>query len=377
MTDSATPAASDLATLIETVQRNERTLRSFQSVELQLIGARDWSTFLDGVLVRLRTVFALASVSLWVDEREPLLRELLEIDAPHEAAAACLKAGRGHGAALARLCGAQAALAHCWLGPASELDATTRDTFIDARAHKGSAIVLPLCAHDAVLGYLCLASGDPHRYEASMATDLLERFANVAALSLDNVAHREHLRLIGITDRLTGLSNRHYFDERLHHDVYRAAHHAEPISCLFIDIDHFKQINDAHGHTVGDQALAAIGVALRQHVRVGDTISRYGGEEFVALLQCDMPDALNVAERIRRAVQLIVVHSEDGACLELSVSIGVSAYRAHRAHRADSAATNRDDAASTAQTLLDAADRAMYQAKLEGRNRVSTLDMHA
>ncbi len=369
MTDSAPPATSDLATLIETVQRNERALRSFQTVELQLIGARDWTTFLDGVLVRLRTVFALASVRLWIDEREPLLRELLEIDAPHEAAQSCLKTGADNGAALARLCGAQAAFARCWLGPASELDAAIRDTFIDARVHEGSAIVLPLRAHDVVLGYLCLASGDPLRYEASMATDLLERFANVAALSLDNVAHREHLRLIGITDRLTGLSNRHYFDERLHHDVHRAAHHAEPISCLFIDIDHFKQINDVHGHTVGDHALAAIGAALRQHVRVGDTISRYGGEEFVALLQCDIPDALTVAERIRRAVRSIVVQSEDGARIELSVSIGVSALSA------DAAETRADDAGSAAQILLDAADRAMYQAKLEGRNRVSMLEM--
>lgn len=365
MTHPGTQPPADLAALIETVLRNERALKCFQDVELRLIGAHDWSAFLEGVFVYLPEVFRLASVSIWLDVRTPLLRDLLESGGARADLVANLKTGLQGGLALSRLCAAN----RPWLGRVSDLEPAVGETFFGAPAAAGSAIVLPLSNRAQVLGYLCLASEDPARFDATMATDLLTRFASVVAASLDNVAHREHLRVTGVTDALTGLSNRRYFDERLHHEIRRASSHAAPMSCLFIDIDHFKQINDTHGHATGDLALGAIGTCLKQHVRVGDTVSRYGGEEFVALLLCDLPDALTVAERIRRAVEAIELDDDEGARIALSVSIGVAAYQVGAR---EGAAGNPE---ALARSLLDEADQAMYQAKHQGRNRVSLLDV--
>ncbi|CAG9257044.1 diguanylate cyclase (GGDEF)-like protein [Paraburkholderia unamae] len=371
MTHPGNQPVADLAALIETVQRNERALKSFQDVELRLIAAHDWSAFLEGVFVYLPEVFGLASVSVWLDRRTPLLRDLLEAECARADLEAHLKTGMQGGLALSHLCADNLP----WLGRVSELEPAVSETFFGAQAAAGSAIVLPLLTRTQVLGYLCLASDDPARFDATMATDLLMRFTRVAAASLDNVAHREHLRRTGVTDPLTGLSNRRYFDERLHHEIRRASSHAAPMSCLFIDIDHFKLINDTHGHALGDLALGAIGTCLKQHVRVGDTVSRYGGEEFVALLLCELPDALAVAERIRRAVEAIELLDDEGERIALSVSIGVAPYRVsaptHGQTDAPEAAEASPEAA--ARSLLDEADQAMYQAKHQGRNRVSLL----
>lgn len=367
MTHPGTQPSLDLAALIETVQRNERASKSFQDVELRLIGAHDWCAFLEGIFVYLPEVFRLASSSIWLDARTPLLRDLLEADYGRADLEANLRSGLQGGLALGRLCAGN----QPWLGRVSEmsdLEPAVSETFFGARAEQtatGSAIVLPLLNRTQVLGYLCLASDDPTRFDASMGTDLLMRFSSVAAASLDNVAHREHLRKTGVTDPLTGLSNRRYFDERLHQEIRRANSHAAPMSCLFIDIDHFKQINDTHGHATGDLALGAIGTCLKQQVRVGDTVSRYGGEEFVALLMCELPDALVVAERIRLAVEALEVLDDEGERITLSVSIGVAAYRLNALAASPEV---------LARSLLDQADQAMYRAKHQGRNRVSLLE---
>ncbi|QGZ58189.1 GGDEF domain-containing protein [Paraburkholderia acidiphila] len=370
MTHPGSQPSLDLAALIETVQRNERASKSFQDVELRLIGAHDWCAFLEGMFVHLPEVFRLASSGIWLDARTPLLRDLLETDCGRADLEANLRSGFQGGLALSRLCAGN----QPWLGRVSELSAlepAVSETFFGAKAAKaaqtatGSAIVLPLLNRTQVLGYLCLASDDPARFDPSMGTDLLMRFSSVAAASLDNVAHREHLRKTGVTDPLTGLSNRRYFDERLHHEIRRASSHAAPMSCLFIDIDHFKQINDTHGHATGDLALGAIGTCLKQQVRVGDTVSRYGGEEFVALLMCELPDALAVAERIRHAVEALEVLDDEGERIALSVSIGVAAYRMNALAASPEV---------LARSLLDQADQAMYRAKHQGRNRVSLLE---
>ncbi|MFP4905595.1 GGDEF domain-containing protein, partial [Paraburkholderia sp. BR14261] len=116
-------------------------------------------------------------------------------------------------------------------------------------------------------------------------------------------------------------------------------------------------------------ALGAIGTSLKQQVRVGDTVSRYGGEEFVALLMCELPDALAVAERIRIAVEALEVLDDEGERIALSVSIGVAAYRLNSETNAGAASPE-----ALARSLLDQADQAMYRAKHQGRNRVSLLE---
>jgi diguanylate cyclase (GGDEF)-like protein len=355
-----TPLSDRLRALVDTVQHNERTLRRFQDVELRLIGAQDFASFLDTLFTHLPQEFALASVSMWLDERTPILRDLLEPGVLRSLDLHNLRTGREGGQAASRLCPA----GRPWLGRVSEMDEVSRVTFCGERAAAASAIVLPLAAGGKVSGYLCLGSQDPARFGEGMATDILERFASIVTASLDNVAHRERLKQLGMTDSLTGLANRRYFDERLREEIQRAARYSLPVACLFIDVDSFKRINDTYGHLTGDRALAAVAACVRQQVRLGDTLARYGGEEFAALLQGDRSDALIAAERVRHAVEQLDLQDDSGERIALTVSIGVAAHTITGGGR---------DAAELGQSLIEAADCAMYLAKNNGRNRVEML----
>jgi diguanylate cyclase (GGDEF)-like protein len=355
-----TPLSDRLRSLVDTVQHNERTLRRFQNVELRLIGSQDLASFLDTLFGHLPHEFSLTHVTLWLDDRAPMLLELLEPTALRDLDYASLKTSREGGLAAQGLCEE----GRPWLGRPHELDEIARQAVFGNGRPPSSAILLPLSAADTVSGYLCLGSDDPERFAEGMATDILERFASIVTASLDNVAHRERLKQLGMTDSLTGLANRRYFDERLREELMRAVRYGVPVGCLFIDIDCFKRINDTYGHQTGDRALAAVAACVRQQVRLGDTVARYGGEEFAALLQGDRADALTVAERVRLAVERLDLQDDHGKRIALTVSIGVAA-------RTVSCAPS--EAVGLGRAMMEEADRAMYQAKRNGRNRIEAL----
>jgi two-component system cell cycle response regulator len=157
------------------------------------------------------------------------------------------------------------------------------------------------------------------------------------------------------TDPLTGIMNRRAMLAALDIEQSRSERHGYPMSLLLLDVDHFKTINDQHGHAMGDQVLAALGRLLAGEVRKTDFVGRWGGEEFVGVLSgADEDGAWKGAERIRSAVERLELRNDKGQPVPVRVSIGVSCLEVN----------------DTAQTLIDRADRAMYQAKSNGRNRV-------
>lgn len=163
---------------------------------------------------------------------------------------------------------------------------------------------------------------------------------------------------LAATDPLTGLSNRRILDNRLDEEWRRARRTRQPLSALFIDIDHFKHFNDAYGHASGDEALIAVAECISATVRRSvDVVARYGGEEFAVLLPDTPADgALVVAEKIRRRVQAQSVVESDHETIPVTVSVGCATY------------VPVDGA--NALDLLAAADRQLYAAKAGGRNRV-------
>ncbi len=169
---------------------------------------------------------------------------------------------------------------------------------------------------------------------------------------------RTELQAIAWTDALTGIPNRHYLDQALagHWHVERRAHH--PLSVLMIDIDHFKSLNDRYGHPAGDACLRAVARVLQDAlVRPDDVLARFGGEEFIALLHdADAAGAVVVAERLRAAVEALRIEHADNPHGVVTVSIGT----ASAAHRGETA------------RLIQAADKALYEAKCAGRNRVES-----
>jgi len=166
----------------------------------------------------------------------------------------------------------------------------------------------------------------------------------------------QELAQLAATDALTGVANRRTLDQTLRHEWFRAQRSGKPLSVLMIDADHFKAFNDRHGHQAGDQALRALAGVIKANVhRPTDLVARYGGEEFsVVLAETDSEGARQIAEQIREQVQQLPLMAGDEQ--PMSVSIGISTW------------TTASDI--SLEQLLFAADKALYQAKEGGRNRV-------
>ncbi len=167
----------------------------------------------------------------------------------------------------------------------------------------------------------------------------------------------QKLTELSIRDELTNLYNHRYFQEKMAEEFARASRYHYPLSCLMIDIDYFKSVNDAHGHPIGDKVLKEIGSFLLSHLRQSDTVARYGGEEFCVLLpHVGYEGAHLLADRLRKKIMDENYKLDSGLTLKITISIGVSSYP--------------DDPVDRKETLLFYADKALYRAKGSGRNCV-------
>ncbi len=228
--------------------------------------------------------------------------------------------------------------------------------FWDEVPRTGSFMSVPIRVRDEVIGAIALT-----RPPTDPLTDLEARFlsalADQVALSIHNAQLFRKLEELSNIDELTKLPNRRFLNERLEREMADARRYGHPLSLLMIDIDHFKKLNDRAGHPIGDAALVMVAERLRGMLREVDTIARWGGEEFVVLLsRAGESDALEVAEKLRLAIAGIETSwSREQPFGHLSLSIGVAELKA-----------GEDGAA-----LVQRADRAVYVAKREGRDRVS------
>ncbi|MCZ1264243.1 diguanylate cyclase [Paenibacillus marchantiae] len=167
------------------------------------------------------------------------------------------------------------------------------------------------------------------------------------------------------TDHLTNLSNRRQFEKSLELELERAREYKQKLSLLVIDIDRFKKVNDTFGHTSGDAVLKQLGQLLIEHTRSADIVSRNGGEEFaILLLDCGHHQAMAIAESIRQSVEKYHFALPDGNTIRLTISIGVAVFPDH--------CDDRDD-----NDFFEQADRALYEAKNTGRNRVCAIPLRS
>lgn len=181
---------------------------------------------------------------------------------------------------------------------------------------------------------------------------------------LTTVLHqREEMKHLVTVDVLTGLFSRRHFMVLAERELHRSLRYSAQLSVLMIDIDHFKRINDTHGHQVGDQVLRELGAILCKALREVDFVGRLGGEEFAAILpQTDVLQAFEVAERLRRTVEVSDIAISSSALLRITISIGVCSLHSRRC---------------SIDTLLGQADQALYDAKRLGRNQVSVHEIAA
>jgi len=169
------------------------------------------------------------------------------------------------------------------------------------------------------------------------------------------------VRHLVYVDDATGLYNTRYLNYVLDGEIMRYKSTESPFAVLFIDVDFFKKVNDSHGHLIGTKLLNELGMQLRKLVRESDTVFRYGGDEFVAVLSpCDLMTASQVAERIRESIAKQDFLNEEGMNIHFTVSIGVALFPMH---------------ANSKKTIIELADKAMYSAKKRARNCVEVLPM--
>jgi diguanylate cyclase (GGDEF)-like protein len=219
-----------------------------------------------------------------------------------------------------------------------------------------SALVVPLFVSNRVMGSLQLfrTAADPFTKEDAQ---LLWILSLVAENLLTREYANEGLLRFAFTDYLTGLRTRGYFEQQLELEFKRAERKQQKFALLMIDIDHFKVLNDTHGHHVGDQLLRDVTSILMKDMREVDTVARYGGEEFVIILpETTETGAVFVAQRLRRAVEQAKFFAGSPHSVQhLTISIGVALY---------------DTDAQFKRDLIEFADAALYAAKHAGRNRV-------
>jgi len=221
-----------------------------------------------------------------------------------------------------------------------------------------STLFLPLVQGSELIGSLNLGSTYADTYVGE-TTDVIERLAAIVAVALQNILYQYRLRQAGMTDPLTELNNRRFFEQRLVEEFDRAQRTQRPLCCLMIDIDFFKQVNDTYGHQVGDTVLQRVSKTMVEQMRRTDVLARYGGEEFVVLLPETLAaTARDVAERLRAGVAKEIISLDGGGEISITVSIGLSVL--------DSSYGDQD----TPRTLLAYADQALYKAKNNGKNRV-------
>lgn len=219
-----------------------------------------------------------------------------------------------------------------------------------------SIISIPLTAKHRVLGVIQLINVDMAGFDES-ELQLLQALADYAAIAIDNAHAVEKIQELTITDDCTGLYNARHLYKTLEAEVYRSARFGYEFSVLFLDLDHFKLVNDTHGHLVGSKLLNAIGYAIKSNLRLIDFAFRYGGDEFVVLLpQTSKESALVVARRLRDVCRTTSFSISDELSLNVRASMGVATY---------------PEDAKTAHEIIRQADEMMYMVKNTTRDAIS------
>ncbi|WP_459950717.1 DUF484 family protein [Denitratisoma sp. agr-D3] len=347
-----------LQSLLAKARQNEEKLRRFDQIERRLIGIRSLVELIQFLLKDFREAFRLDAMALLLVDPEYEITRLLEQES----------AGR---MPFPGLCLLEDASSFSSLYPRNRpclgpYDPGRAAQQFPPHAELASVALLPLLRQNTLIGGLHLGSASADRFSADDSTDFLERLTSIASICLENALNHERLQSVGLTDVLTGINNRRYFESRCLEEVALARRNGSPLACMFFDLDHFKHINDSLGHQAGDEALRKVASVIKLMLRSCDVLARYGGEEFVALLpQTSLAHAKEIAERIRAAIAAHCFEPMAGeAPLVVTASIGVSVLPPVKA-----GARAEEQSAQ----MIATADQALYQAKRGGRNRVVAL----
>jgi len=336
--------------------KNESKMRRFQAHALRLIGLNSLFELIQDVLYPNPAVFNWDVVTLLLLDPEYEVRRILEEEGIEL---------RDHAGLLFAthdddLDGLFPTSLFPLLGPYKAKRHSA--LFASTRRSPNSVALLPLVRHGRLIGSLNIGSYNAERFVKGVSTDFLEYLAAVVAICIENATNLERLKRQGLTDTLTAVNNRRFFDQRLNEELERAVRDGIQLTCLLLDVDFFKRVNDSYGHQAGDQVLREVAALIRAQLRGSDVLSRYGGEEFAALLsRSGTTEASEVAERIRHSVAAHRFTTSEGQPFRVTISIGVATYNPR---------TYPGTGKLPGEVLVGHADRALYAAKSAGRDKV-------
>ncbi|MDH5592026.1 MAG: DUF484 family protein, partial [Gammaproteobacteria bacterium] len=338
-----------LDTLIRIAKNNERKQTNFQEYELNLLNSSGLFDLLSIILEQHQDRFQLSKVTLLLLDPEYEFQRLLDSSSPPTAWQDSLLFTDNE----------QAISQYFTVLRKPRLSAFSTEQhqpLFPDNTELHSVALLPLVRQNKLIGSLNLGSRNPDRFQSNMATQFLQHLAAVISACIENARLQENIKQVGLRDPLTDINNRRFFDQRIDEETNKALRNQQPLSCLFIDLDHFKQINDTHGHQAGDSVLKRVAQLLNEAMRTSDVLARYGGEEFVILLaDTDAKSAYDIAERLRQTTANTDFDIDSSTSLKITMSIGLATMKANTE-------------ITTSQQLIDAADQAVYAAKIAGRN---------
>lgn len=335
--------------LLRIAKSNERKQDNFQQYELALLNSGSLQQLFSIILEQHKTRFQLTDVTLLLHDPEYELQRLIQSRSSKQSWHRGL------------LFTESSYLVSQYFSPQQKPRLVTFSPHQHAflfpdNDQLGSVALLPLIRQNELIGSLNLGSRNPSRFQSNIGTQFLEHLAAVVSACIENARLHEHIKLVGLRDPLTGINNRRFFDQRLLEEVSRAKRFHTPLSCLFIDLDHFKRINDIYGHQAGDAVLKQVSELLNDRLRNTDVLARYGGEEFVILLShTHAEDANDIGEQIRARVDAASFTIPSGKMINVTLSIGL-------------ATMTKQGNIRNEKQLIAAADQAVYKAKLSGRN---------
>lgn len=342
--------------MLDRVQHNSQTLKRLQSFEMRLLGLDTLAEMIEYILSETKELFALDIVSLCLQDAKDEIADYLTSDHyPYETR---------EGLLLTKDDSVFKRVFDFNQRPLLGIyKAEIYAPFFPTESQRPSSVILaPLIRQGKYLGSLNLGSYRSDRFIRSMATDFIEHLASVMSVCLENTLIIETIRRTSLIDPLTGVNNRRFLEQRIEEELARCMRTRLPLSCLFLDIDFFKRINDNFGHQAGDHVLALVAASIKKQLRNNDVLSRFGGEEFVVLLaESDEKNAGEIAERIRCNIAALAIEF-NGQSMPVTISIGTATF--------DPCQACRSPVLAKANALIQSADAALYEAKREGRNRV-------
>lgn len=340
--------------LVVKAQENQAILKRFQMFELAMLSASTIAELMEVIVFQSIRHFDLSDCRLiWFDDHQTLRPLLAESD----------RQQFGHRLVFSGMSyDVESLFKHRRDPILRALTPTEKLRWFPGRTHVESAAFLPLFSKNKLVGSFHLGSPEAGRFSDDKAVDFMAHMGLIAAMCLQNMAAQEQIRLLSMLDNLTKVKNRRSFDQDIQAEVSRAQRNRQPLSCLFVDADFFKNINDTYGHQAGDETLRCMAKWAQSQLRDTDHIARYGGEEFAILLpNCDEALAFEIAERVRQFVASQVIHFESNQ-IKITLSIGVSTF-----HAESYQSLAREKAIKA---LLGQADAGVYDAKSAGRNQV-------